>query len=117
MDLTLMRNPFDPDGNLIHWNPASFPLRSRMGCMAAGPRQRTGAQHALLPSGKVEQVRPVIGLYFTSQPPTRFPVVIELENDGALRIPPGNTDFVVSDDFRIPWMPTFSRSIPHSLPG
>jgi hypothetical protein len=53
-------------------------------------------------TGKPETVRPVIGLYFTDAPQTRFPLLVQLENDNALRIPAGVRDFVVGDDFRLP---------------
>ena len=54
------------------------------------------------PSGKPETVRPAIGLYFTNQPPTRFPMLVQLEADQALDIPAGARDFAVKDDFTLP---------------
>jgi hypothetical protein len=54
------------------------------------------------PTGKADAVRPSLGFYFTSEPQTRFPLIFELENDEALRIPPGVRDFVVSDRFTLP---------------
>ncbi len=45
---------------------------------------------------------PSVGLYFTDKPPTRFPVLVQLEHDGALNIPAGDRDFIVTDDFRMP---------------
>ena len=48
------------------------------------------------------EVKPSIGLYFTDKPPAKFPLLIELQHDDALDIPPGAPDFVVADDFRIP---------------
>jgi Flp pilus assembly protein TadD len=50
----------------------------------------------------VETVSPEIGLYFTDKPQTKFPMLVQLEHDGAIDIPPGNRDFVVTDDFRTP---------------
>jgi tetratricopeptide (TPR) repeat protein len=47
-------------------------------------------------------VQPSIGLYFTRQPQTKYPMLIQLEHDGALRIPPGDAHFRVADDFRLP---------------
>jgi Flp pilus assembly protein TadD len=52
--------------------------------------------------GKREDVRPSIGLYFTDVPPTEFPMLIQLQDDNALDIPPGAQDFLVSDDFKLP---------------
>jgi Tfp pilus assembly protein PilF len=54
------------------------------------------------PSGKTEVVQPSVGLYFTSEPQTRFPMLLQLEHDGALRIAAGAGNFEVRDDFRLP---------------
>ena len=48
----------------------------------------------LQPTGKPEQVRPSIGLYFTDKPPEQFPMLVQLEHDGAINIPPGARDFL-----------------------
>jgi tetratricopeptide (TPR) repeat protein/mono/diheme cytochrome c family protein len=115
MDLTLMRNPFDPDGNLIHWEPGVVPSPEPDGlAWRLDPGNELVLNMHLLPSGKIEQVRPTVGLYFTSQPPNRFPIVIELENDPALRIPPGTRDFLVSDDFRLPMDADILAVYPHA---
>ena len=53
-------------------------------------------------TGKAELVQPSIGLYFTPNPPTKFPMMLPLEHDGALDIPAGDPDFQVSDDFTVP---------------
>jgi tetratricopeptide (TPR) repeat protein len=47
-------------------------------------------------------VRPEIGLYFTDEAPTRFPLIVELEDDNTLNIPAGAKNFAVSDDLRLP---------------
>jgi hypothetical protein len=52
----------------------------------------------LRPSGKAER----IGLYFTDTPRAKFAMLMELEHDGAIDIPSGERDYVVSDDFRTP---------------
>jgi tetratricopeptide (TPR) repeat protein len=115
MDLALMRNPFDPDGNLIHWEPGVVPSTEPEGlAWRLDPGNELVLNMHMLPSGKTEHVRPRIGLYFTSQAPTRFPLVIELENDPALRIPPGARDFLVSDDFRVPMDADILAVYPHA---
>jgi tetratricopeptide (TPR) repeat protein len=68
----------------------------------------------LRPSGKPETVSPSIGLYFTSQPQTRFPMLIELEHDGAIDIPPGERDYRLADDFRTPLDLTVLAVYPHA---
>jgi tetratricopeptide (TPR) repeat protein len=59
-------------------------------------------------------VRPSIGLYFTGRPETKFPLIMELENDNALDIPAGARDFVVSDDFRLPLDADILAVYPHA---
>jgi tetratricopeptide (TPR) repeat protein len=56
----------------------------------------------LRPTGKPETIAPEIGLYFTDKPQTKFPMLVQLEHDLAIDIPPGDKDFLVSDDFRVP---------------
>jgi hypothetical protein len=56
----------------------------------------------LQPSGKAESIQPSIGVYFTDQPATKFPVLLELDNDRALDIPAGDSNFLVSDEFTLP---------------
>lgn len=56
----------------------------------------------LQPSGKRESIAPRIGLYFTDKPATKFPVLLELQNDLALNIPAGEADFRVNDEFTLP---------------
>jgi Flp pilus assembly protein TadD len=56
----------------------------------------------LQPSGKPEVIQPSVGLYFSDRPPARFPMLLQLERDGALDIPAGKKDFVVTDEFQLP---------------
>jgi len=103
MDLTLMRSPFDPDSHFLFWKPGSVPHVEADGfAWRLDPGNELVLNAHLQPSGKPEQVRPSIGLYFTDTPPTRFPLLLELENDDALDIPAGAANFAVSDDFRLP---------------
>ena len=68
----------------------------------------------LQPSGKPEEVRPRIGLYFTDKAPTRFPMLLQLEHDGALDIPPGTSSFTVTDDLELPVDVTLLAVYPHA---
>jgi Flp pilus assembly protein TadD len=56
----------------------------------------------LRPSGKPEAVRVTVGLYFADRPPSRFPMLLQLEHDGSIDIPPGSAQFAVTDHFRLP---------------
>lgn len=103
MDLTIDRNPFDPESHFLFWKPGSVPYSEPDGfSWRLDPGNLLVLNTHLQASGKPEQVQPSIGLYFTDQPPTQFPLLIQLEHDGALDIPAGARDFLVSDDFRMP---------------
>ncbi len=103
MDLEIMRSPFDPPGNFLFWKPGSVPHQEPDGfAWRLDPGDELVLNIHLRLSGKPEYVRPAVGLYFTDKPQTRFPLLIQMENDQALDIPAGASDFVVKDDFRMP---------------
>lgn len=103
MDLEIMRSPFDPPGHLLFWKPGSVPHQEPKGlAWRLDPGDELVLNVHLHPTGKPEAVRPAIGLYFTSDPPTRFPLLVQLDDDQHLDIPAGAHDFPVKDDFRLP---------------
>ncbi len=103
MELTIDRNPLDPDSHFLFWKPGTVPYSEPEGLSwRLDPGNFLVLNAHLQPSGKVEHVQPSIGLYFTDKPPTRFPLLIQLEHDSALNIPAGERDFLVTDDFRMP---------------
>ncbi|MBZ5575398.1 MAG: tetratricopeptide repeat protein [Acidobacteriia bacterium] len=103
MDLTVMRSPFDPDGHFLFWKPGS-PARAEPKGRAwrLDPGDELVLNTHFHPTGKAEQARPSLALYFTDQRQTQFPLLLQLENDRALDIPPGASNFMISDDFRLP---------------
>lgn len=103
MDLTIDRSPFDPDSHFLFWKPGSTPHSEPPGfSWRLDPNNLLVLNTHLQPTGRPEQEQPTIGLYFTEQPQTQFPILIQLEHDGALDIPAGDPDFQVSDDFQLP---------------
>lgn len=103
MDLTIDRSPFDPDSHFLFWKPGSTPYSEAPGfSWRLDPGNLLVLNTHLQPTGRPEQEQPTIGLYFTDQPPTHFPILIQLEHDGALDIPAGDPNFEVSDDFTLP---------------
>ena len=103
MDLEIMRSPFDPPGHFMFWKPGSVPHQEPPGfAWRLGPGDELVLNVHIHPSGKPERIRPALGLYFTDQPPARFPLLVDLENDQAIDIPAGTADFLVKDDFRLP---------------
>jgi Flp pilus assembly protein TadD/mono/diheme cytochrome c family protein len=103
MDLAIAETTFDPDGSFLAWKPGSIPMVEPEGmAWRADPGMDLIFNVHLRPTGKAETVDPEIGLYFTDQPRTRFPMLLELEHDGAIDIPAGTRDYVVSDDLNVP---------------
>ncbi|MGP8247575.1 MAG: tetratricopeptide repeat protein [Bryobacteraceae bacterium] len=115
MDLALFRNPFDPDGHFLFWKPGGPPRVEAPGfAWRLDPGNELVLNTHFHPIGKAEAVRPSLALYFTDQPQTRFPLILELENDEALRIPPGARDFTVSDSFTLPMDVDVLAVYPHA---
>jgi tetratricopeptide (TPR) repeat protein len=94
---------FEPDSHFLFWKPGS-PAQQTPDDMAwrLNPGDDLIVNVHLQPSGKAETVQPVLGLYFAKQPPRRFPMLLQLEHDGAIDIPPGARDFSVTDELTLP---------------
>ena len=115
MDLTIVRSPYDPDGHFLFWKPGAPPHVEPDGfSWRLNPGDTLVLNTHLHPSGKPEEERPSIGIYFSDRPPSHFPLLVQLEHDGALRIPAGARDFVVSDDFRLPMDVDVLAVYPHA---
>lgn len=115
MDLSVEESTFDPDGHFLSWKPGSSPVVEPDGmAWRAEPGMDLVLNVHLRPTGKPETVDPEIGLYFTDKPQDKFPMLVQLEHDGAIDIPPGDHDFLVSDDFRCPLDLTVLAIYPHA---
>ena len=103
MDLTLETDTFDPDSHFLFWKPGGTPWVEPEGmAWRLDPGNDLVLNVHMQPSGKPETVQPSVGLYFTDKPPDKRPMLVKLENDRALDIPPDVRNFEVSDDFRLP---------------
>ncbi len=103
MDIIFEEETFDPDGHFLSWKPGSDPVVEPDGmAWRADPGMDLILNVHLKPTGKTETVSPVVGLYFTDKPQTRFPMLVQMEHDRALDIPAGEKNFVVTDEFRTP---------------
>jgi Flp pilus assembly protein TadD len=115
MDLNIESDTFDPDSHFLFWKPGGTPWIE-----PAGMAWRADSATDLVlnvhmqPTGKPELVQPSIGLYFTDRPGTKFPMLVQLEHDGALDIPAGDTDFLVTDDFVAPMDMDVLAVYPHA---
>ena len=106
---------FDPDSHFLFWKPGLIP-RAEPADMSwrLDPETDLILNLHLLPSGRAETIQPVLGLYFADQPPKRFPMLVQLEHDGALDIPPGVRDFTVSDYLTLPVAVDVLAIYPHA---
>ncbi|HUB00040.1 MAG TPA: tetratricopeptide repeat protein [Terracidiphilus sp.] len=96
-------NTFDPDSHFLFWKPDTPVLAERAGMpWRLDPGNDLILNMHLKPSGKPEIVSAQIGLYFTSEAATLHPMLLQLEDDRDLDIPPGDRDFVVQDELRLP---------------
>ncbi len=104
MELANRRSVFDPDdGHFLFWRPGGAPYIEPDGlAWTLDPGNDLIINTHMRPTGKPEQIRPILGLYFTDKPQAKFPMLLQLEHDGAINIAPGVRDFPVSDDFRLP---------------
>jgi Flp pilus assembly protein TadD len=115
MELTIESEVFDPDSHFLFWKPGSSPYVEPDG-MAIRLDKNTDLvlNTHLQPSGKPEMLQPTLGLYFTDKPATLHPILLQMENDRLLDIPPGDKDFHVDDDFTVPVDAELLAIYPHA---
>jgi tetratricopeptide (TPR) repeat protein/mono/diheme cytochrome c family protein len=103
-----------PDGHFLGWTPGKQPFD---GGADMAWRLRKGAelvvQLHLVPSGKPEELQPMVGFHFAEGPPAVRPVAILLRND-EIDIPPGTPDFVIEDSFETPVAVHVTGVYPHA---
>ncbi|HEV2397840.1 MAG TPA: tetratricopeptide repeat protein [Candidatus Sulfotelmatobacter sp.] len=103
MEIRIESQVFDPDSHLLFWKPGTIPS-PEPDSMALRLDKGTDLilNTHMQPSGKPEIIQPSIGIYFTNKPATKFPMLLQLENDAKLDIPAGDKNFIVTDDFTLP---------------
>ncbi|MGD0223372.1 MAG: tetratricopeptide repeat protein [Terriglobia bacterium] len=115
MDLSIGSGTFDSDSHFLFWKPGGTPWVEPAGmAWRADPGTDLVLNVHMRTTGKPELVQPSVGLYFTSEPATKYPMLLPLEHDGALDIPPGDADFLVSDDFVTPMDMDVLAVYPHA---
>ncbi|MBV8072306.1 MAG: tetratricopeptide repeat protein [Acidobacteriaceae bacterium] len=108
-------NTFDPDSNFLFWKPGTVPhLAPEDMSWRLDPDTDLVVNLHLQATGKPEEVQAEIGLYFSAKPPTRFPMLLQLEHDGALHIPPGDRNFAVTDHLTLPEAVDVLAIYPHA---
>ena len=115
MEIRIESQVFDPDSHLLFWKPGTVPSVEPDG-MALRLDKGTDLilNTHLQPSGKPEIIQPSIGIYFTSHAATKFPMLLQMENDAKLDIPAGEKNFVVTDDFTLPIDVDLMAIYPHA---
>jgi len=97
-----MGNARPPDGNFIGWTPGKQTRPSSEGmAWTLIPGDDLVLQLHLTPTGKLETLRPRIGLYFTDVPPSvvSYPLGMFVEE---IDLPAGAADVVLRDHFVTP---------------
>jgi tetratricopeptide (TPR) repeat protein len=91
-----------PDGHFLGWTPGQAPplAPDDLAWRLDGGEDLVVQLH-LQPTGKPEPVRPSIGLYFAARPPARTPSILRLGRQ-RLDIPPGASDYRVTDSYVLP---------------
>jgi tetratricopeptide (TPR) repeat protein len=91
-----------PDGHFLGWTPGKSPQETPAGmAWRLEPGDELVLQLHMIRSGKPELVRPRIGLFFTDEPPTRFPHTLTLYSE-EIDIPAGARGQRVVDEARLP---------------
>ena len=94
---------FDPDSHFLFWKRGTVVEPEPEGMnWRLDPSTDLILNLHLQPSGKDETIQPVIGFYFSTQPPRLHPMLVQLENDGAIDIPPGSRESAVTDRVTLP---------------
>jgi tetratricopeptide (TPR) repeat protein len=115
MDLEIASDRFEPDSHFLFWKPGT-PAEATSKSIPWTIERGTDLilNLHLRTSGKPETVRPSLGLYFTDQEPTEFPMLLQLEHDGALDIPAGAASFTVADELELPVAVQVLAVYPHA---
>ncbi len=115
MELKIESETFDPDSHFLFWKPGTVPKPEPEGMSLRLDKDTDLILNIhLQPSGKAEKIRPSLGLYFTDKPATLFPMLLQLENDRQLDIPPGEKHFLVTDEFTLPVDVDLLATYPHA---
>jgi tetratricopeptide (TPR) repeat protein len=103
MEIEVESDSFEPQTHFLFWKPGTVTYPEPEGlAWRLNPGDDLVLNMHMQPSGKGEEIQAEIGIYFTDSPPTRFPMLLQLERDELLDIPPGEKNFVVSDEFELP---------------
>jgi tetratricopeptide (TPR) repeat protein len=90
-----------PDGHFLGWTPGQAPPPSNELAWKLEGGADLVVQLHVRPTGRAESIAPLIGLYFTSDPPAQRPAIVRLGKQD-LDIPAESNGYAVADSFRLP---------------
>lgn len=91
-----------PEGLFLGWSPGKVPLDGDEALVwPVDSSTDLVLQLHLLPSGKPEDIRASVGLYFTDEPPRKRAAVLKL-GSRTIDIPPGEASYTVEDSHVLP---------------
>lgn len=94
--------PDDEVQNVFGWSPGKVPvLEPADTAWALEEGSDLVVQLHMIASSTPEMLRPQIGLFFSSTPPTRQPITIKLESK-SIDIPAGDANYIVEDSYVLP---------------
>jgi tetratricopeptide (TPR) repeat protein len=106
---------FEPDSHFLFWKPGISVVPEPEGmAWKLDPGSDLVVNLHLQPTGKPEAIQAVLGLYFDREAPKHFPILAQLEHDGAIDVPPGGKGFAVTDRFTLPVAAELLAIYPHA---
>jgi tetratricopeptide (TPR) repeat protein len=104
----------NPAGQWLGWTPGKQPV---MGpeeiSWLLEPGTDLVLEMHLLPSGKPEQIRPSLGLHFSSKPPKHIPTTLRL-GPKIIDIDPGDENHIIRDAYVLPIDVNLIKVYPHA---
>lgn len=101
-DGLMPRTAVYPDGHFLGWTPGQIaPLVPETMAWRLEPGTDLVVQLHMQPSGTLETVKPMIGLFFGNKSPTTIPTILRLGSQG-IEIPPGENRYTIEDSYDLP---------------
>jgi tetratricopeptide (TPR) repeat protein len=90
-----------PDGHFLGWTPGqAAPPSSELAWRLEAGTDLVIQLH-MRPTGRIEQIAPIVGLYFANAPPSHTPAIVRLGRQN-LEIPADASDCRITDSFTLP---------------
>lgn len=100
--MELLSDAMNPPGHFIGWTPGKTRLEPLDGmAWPLEPGTDLVVQLHLRPTGETEEVAAEVDFHFSDEPPSRHPAVLVISSL-IIDIPPGATDYAVTNSFILP---------------